>query len=105
MAERGEIWWIKLDPTVGHEIHKTRPCVIVSPDAMNRSGTSIIVPLTGGGAHRRFRVPASVQDKPGSAAVDQIRTIDHARLGRRIGEADPRLLRDILAVLREMFED
>ncbi len=90
---------------MGHEIRKTRPCVIVSPDEMNRSGTSVIVPLTGSGAHRRFRIPASVQDKQGSAAVDQVRTIDHARLGRRIGEADPRLLRDILAVLREMFED
>ncbi|WP_255567990.1 type II toxin-antitoxin system PemK/MazF family toxin [Brevundimonas sp. PAMC22021] len=104
MVRRGEIWWVRLDPTIGHEIRKTRPCLIVSPDQMNRSGTSIIVPLTGGG-HRRFRFPTSVAEKPGAAAADQVRTIDHARLSRRIGDAEPSILAGVLAILREMFED
>ena len=105
MVARGDVWWVRLNPTVGHEIQKTRPCLIVSPDVMNRSGVSIIVPLTGGGPHRRFRVPTSVAKKPGAAAVDQVRVIDHARLGRRIGEAEQKVLQAVLATLREMFED
>lgn len=104
MVRRGEVWWVRLDPTVGHEIRKTRPCLIVSPDQMNRHGTSIIVPLTSG-ERRRFRIPTSVADKPGAAAVDQVRVIDHARLGRRIGDAEPAILLGVLAGLREMFED
>lgn len=104
MVKRGEVWWVRLDPTVGHEIRKTRPCLIVSPDSMNRHGTSIVVPLTSS-SQRRFRVPTSVTDKPGAAAADQVRIIDHARLGGRIGEAEPAVLQRVLATLREMFED
>ncbi len=104
MPKRGEVWWVRLDPTVGHEIRKTRPCLIVSPDELNRHGVSVIVPLTSG-AKRRFRVPTSVSGKSGAAAADQVRSIDHTRLGRRIGEADPKVLTAALATLREMFED
>lgn len=104
MVKRGEVWWVRLDPTIGHEIRKTRPCLVVSPDQMNRHGSSVIVPLTSGEG-RRFRVRTSVSGKPGAAAADQVRTIDHARLGRRIGDADPSVLTAVLATLREMFED
>lgn len=104
MALRGEVWWVKLDPTVGHEIQKTRPCLIVSPNEMNRHGTAIVLPLTTG-PRRRFRIPTSVSGKTGAAAADQIRTIDHARLGRRVGAIDQAVLTQILAVLRQMFED
>lgn len=104
MVRRGEVWWVRLDPTVGHEIRKTRPCLIVSPDEMNRYGISIIVPLTSSG-RRRFRVPTSVADKQGAAATDQVRAVDHGRFGRRIGDGDPALLFGVLAALREMFED
>lgn len=104
MIRRGEVWWVRLDPTVGHEIRKTRPCLVVSPDAMNRHGASIIVPLTSN-EHRRFRVPTSVGGKRGAAAADQVRTVDHARFGRRIGDADPAILTATLATLREMFEE
>lgn len=104
MVKRGEVWWIRLDPTLGHEIRKTRPCLIVSPNQMNQHGTSVIVPLTSG-AQRRFRVPTSVVDKPGAAAADQVRTVDHVRMGRRIGDIEPAVLSSVLATLREMFED
>jgi len=104
MVVRGEVWWVRLDPTVGHEIRKTRPCLVVSPDQMNRHGTSIIVPLTSN-ERRRFRVPTSVSGKPGAAATDQVRSVDHARFGRRIGDVDPAILLVVLATLREMFED
>ncbi len=104
MVRRGEVWWVRLDPTVGHEIRKTRPCLVVSPDQLNRHGISVIVPLTSSDK-RRFRVSTSVSDKPGAAAIDQVRAIDHARLGRRIGNADPKVLTAVLATLREMFEE
>lgn len=98
------MWWVKLDPTVGHEIRKTRPCLIVSPDQLNRNGISLIVPLTSS-EKRRFRVSTAVAGKPGAAAADQLRAIDHSRLGRRIGEVDPKILSAVLATLREMFEE
>lgn len=104
MPKRGEVWWVKLDPTVGHEIRKTRPCMIVSPDEINRHGTCIVVPLTSSQG-RRYRVATSISEKPGAAAVDQVRMIDHTRLGRRIGEAEAGILSATLAVLREMFEE
>lgn len=104
MVRRGEVWWVRLDPTVGHEIRKTRPCLVVSPDQMNRHGILVIVPLTSG-TERRFRVPTSVSGKIGAAAVDQIRSLDRTRFGRRIGEADPAVLSAVLAVLQEMFAD
>ncbi|WP_298745139.1 type II toxin-antitoxin system PemK/MazF family toxin [uncultured Brevundimonas sp.] len=104
MVRRGEVWWVRLDPTVGHDIRKTRPCLVVSPDQLNRHGISVIVPLTSSDQWR-FRVSTSVAGKPGAAAADQVRAIDHTRLGRRIGDADPKVLTAVLAILREMFED
>ncbi|MDP1913421.1 type II toxin-antitoxin system PemK/MazF family toxin [Brevundimonas sp.] len=72
------------------EIRKTRPCLVVSPDQLNRHGSSVIVPLTSS-EKRRFRVSTSVTGKPGAAAADQVRAIVHARLGRRIGDAAPKV--------------
>lgn len=104
MVRRGEVWWVRLDPTLGHEIQKTRPCLVVSPDQLNRHGMCVIVPLTSS-EKRRFRVSTAVAGKPGAAAADQLRAIDHGRLGRRIGEADPKVLSAVLATLRAMFEE
>lgn len=104
MVRRGEVWWVRLDPTVGHEIRKTRPCMVVSPDQLNRHGISIIVPLTSSDK-RRFRVATAVAGKPGAAAIDQVRAIDHTRLARRIGDADLKVLAAVLTTLREMFAD
>lgn len=104
MVRRGEVWWVRLDPTVGHEIQKTRPCLVVSPDELNRHRMCVIVPLTSS-ERGRFRVSTAVAGKPGAAAADQLRAIDHSRLGRRIGNADPKVLTDTLATLRAMFEE
>lgn len=104
MVRRGEVWWVRLDPTVGHEIQKTRPCLVVSPDQLNRHGMCVIVPLTSS-EKRRFRVSTAIAGKTGAAAADQLRAVDHSRLGRRIGEADPKVLAGVLATLRAMFEE
>ncbi len=77
---------------------------MVSPDQLNRHGMCVIVPLTSS-EKRRFRVSTAVSGQSGAAAVDQVRAIDHGRLGRRIGEVDPSILNAVLATLRAMFED
>ena len=80
--KRFEVWLVNLDPTIGSEIKKTRPAVIVSPDELNRHlRTVIVVPLTPGKTYP-FRVATKVHGKPGVAAVDQVRTIDKQRLPR-----------------------
>ena len=83
--KRFEVWLVNLDPTIGSEIKKTRPAVIVSPDELNdHLQTVVVVPLTTGKAYP-FRVATKVQGKSGVAAVDQIRTVDKRRLVKRIG--------------------
>lgn len=100
---RGQIWWVNLDPTIGSEIRKTRPAVIVSPDELNAHlNTVVVVPLTGGRSYP-FRVPTKLQGKPGVAAVDQVRTIDKRRLATRIKTLKPVELNPILDALVEMF--
>ena len=100
---RGQIWWVNLDPTLGSEIRKTRPAVIVSPDELNgHLNTVVVVPLTSGRAYP-FRVPTKVQGKPGVAAVDQVRTIDKRRLVKRIKTLKSTELSPVLDALVEMF--
>ena len=85
---RHEVWLVNLDPTVGSEIHKTRPAVIVSPDELNEHlNTVIVVPLTTGRAYA-FRVKTRVKRTAGVAALDQVRTIDKRRLIRRLSVLD-----------------
>ena len=82
----GEIWLAQLDPTVGSEIQKTRPCVVVSPDEMNAHlRTVIVAPMTTGSRPAAFRVPLTFQGKRGLIVLDQIRTLDRARLVKRLG--------------------
>ena len=100
---QGQVWWVNLDPTIGSEIRKTRPAVIVSPDELNAHlNTVIVVPLTSGKAYP-FRITTKVQGKPGVAAVDQVRTIDKRRLVRRIKTLKSAELHPILDALVEMF--
>ena len=100
---RSEIWLVNLDPTVGSEIQKTRPAVVVSPDELNEHlNTVIVVPLTKGRAYA-FRVPTRLQRKPGVAALDQIRTVDKKRLVRRIGVLDKPTADKILVGLIDLF--
>ncbi len=99
---QGEVWWVNLDPTVGQEINKRRPCLIVSPDDMNAHlGTVIAAPITSTIRDWPTRVKIRLQREASSIALDQMRSIDRARLVKKITAIDPE---PSLEVLREMFE-
>jgi mRNA interferase MazF len=101
---RGDVHLVALDPTVGREIRKTRPCVVVSPDELNAHlATVIVAPLTTGGRPYPFRVACRFQSRAGSVVLDQLRTVDAARLVRRLGRLSPSTVESALGVLREMF--
>ena len=103
---RGEVWITELDPTIGRELQKTRPCLIVSPDAMNRHlDTVTIMPMTSGSHAMPFRVASRFGGRPGLILADQLRTADRHRLRKCIGAIDPATLAAALSVLREMFEE
>lgn len=103
---RGEVWLGSLDPTVGTEIRKTRPCLIVSPDGLNRILRRVIVaPMTSGSHPAPFRVPVAFQGKPGLVLLDQIRTLDKVRLIRRIGRVEAATLTAVLEVLGQTFAE
>jgi mRNA interferase MazF len=100
-AKQGEVWWVNLDPTVGKEISKKRPCLVVSPDEMNgQLGTVVVAPVTSTVRPWPTRLSVSLQRKTSSVALDQIRMIDNARLVSRLTTIDPE---PALAILREMF--
>ena len=104
MVKRGEVWLCRLDPTVGREIQKTRPCLIVSPDELNaRSPVVIVVPLTSGSRPARFRVAVTFHGKEGLILPDQVRALDRQRLLKRLGAIDDPTLLAVLAVLTDMF--
>jgi len=101
---RGDVFLVDLRPTRGREIRKARPCVVVSPNELNGSlGTYIVAPLTTGSHPYPFRVPCRFEGKDGHVVLDQIRTIDHERLVRKLGRLSPTSLVRSLAVLQEMF--
>jgi mRNA interferase MazF len=105
-VKRGEVWLAALDPTIGSEIQKTRPCVVVSPDEMNvHLRTAIVAPMTTGSRPAPFRVPVTFQRKQGLILPDQMRTIDRNRLVKRMGRLDAATLRVVLDVLSEMFAE
>jgi mRNA interferase MazF len=101
--KRLDVWLVNLDPTIGSEIKKTRPAVIVSPDELNAHlNTVTVVPLTTGREYP-FRIATKVQGTDGVAAVDQIRTVDKRRLVKRIGSVRGKTSEAILNALVEMF--
>jgi len=101
---RFDVYLVSLDPTVGSEIKKTRPCLIVSPDEMNRHiRTVIIAPMTTKGRQYPTRVPCRFRGKAGQVVLDQIRTVDAERLVRKLGRLDADTGIKVLAVLGEMF--
>lgn len=101
---RFDIALIDLDPTVGSEIRKTRPCLVISPDEMNRHlNTLIIAPMTTATRPYPTRVPIRFQRKDGQVALDQIRTIDRSRIIRRLGAAERTATEAVAANLLEMF--
>ena len=101
---RFDVYLVSLDPTIGSEIQKTRPCVVVSPDEMNRHiRTVIIAPMTTRGRPYPSRVPCEFQGRQGQVVLDQIRTVDRARLARKIGRLEEPVQPRILGVLQQMF--
>ena len=102
--KRGDIWLVNLEPTVGSEIQKTRPCIIISPPEIhNYLRTVIVAPMTTASKAAAFRVPITFQAKRGLVVLDQIRTLDKVRLVKRLGEASVTTLSKVLSTLQEMF--
>jgi mRNA interferase MazF len=105
-VRRGEIWLAALDPTIGAEIQKTRPCVVVSPPEMHEFlRTVTVVPMTTGSRPAPYRVPLRFRGKDGLILLDQMRTLNKQRLVRRLGAISGNTLRLTLTALREMFEE
>jgi mRNA interferase MazF len=106
VVRRGEIWLAALHPTVGSEIQKTRPCVIVSPAEMHDYlKTVIVAPMTTGSKQAPYRIPVTFRKKTGLILLDQVRTLDKKRLVRRMGTTTDRTLTDLLHTLQEEFTE
>lgn len=103
-VRRGEVFLVNLSPTVGGEIQRARPCVVVSPDELNANlRTFIVAPMTTGGRAYPFRVSCRFRGRAGCVVVDQIRIVYRERLVRRLGRLSATALSQTLAVLQEMF--
>jgi mRNA interferase MazF len=104
VVRRFDVYLVNLDPTVGSEIRKARPCLVISPDEMNRHiATLIVAPMTTKGRDYPSRVSCRFKGKDGQVVLDQIRTIDTARLIQRLGKIDKTTEGKVLSVLAEMF--
>jgi len=101
--KRFEVWLVQLDPTVGSEINKTRPCVIISPDEMAALATVIVAPLTSKGSSFPGRIATQFEGKRGLILLDQMRTVDKRRLFRKMGAIDETTKNDLCQTLQEMF--
>ncbi len=103
---RGEVHLVRLDPTLGSEIRKTRPCLIVSPDELNQHlRTAIVAPMTTRGQAYPWRIPCRFQNQSGFVALDQLRTVDTERLVKRVGRLAPETVNSVLRGLQEMFAE
>ena len=106
VIKRFDVYLIELDPTLGSEINKTRPCLVVSPDEMNRwIRTVIVAPMTTKGQTYPTRVNCEFQGKEGQVVLDKIRTVDKNRLVRLLGRIDRSTQNRVLATLVEMFSE
>jgi mRNA interferase MazF len=104
VAARFDVCLVNLDPTVGSEIRKTRPCVVVSPDEMNRHlATAIIAPMTTGGKPYPSRVACEFDGRSGYIVLDQLRTVDRVRLVKRLGSLTDTEQKTLLNALAELF--
>ena len=101
-----DIFWVELNPTIGHEIKKVRPCVILSPDEMNFNiDTIIIAPMTTKSRSYPTRVKITFEKKSGWIILDQIRTIDKIRLKEKAGHLDETKIKEVKSILKEMLID
>ena len=106
MMTRGDVHLVRLDPTLGSEIHKTRPCVIVSPDELNEHlRTVIVAPMTTGGRGYPWRIRCRFQNRSGYVVLDQLRTVDRERLVKRLGALSTKTVVEVLVGLQEMFAE
>ena len=104
VVNRFDVCLINLDPTVGSEIQKTRPCLIISPDEMNRHiRTVIVAPMTTAGKDYPTRVICKFKKKKAQIVLDQIRTIDKTRLVKKLGTIDPETQLKVISVLQRLF--
>jgi mRNA interferase MazF len=106
VIKRFDVFLINLDPTVGYEIQKTRPCVVVSPDEMNRHiATVIVAPMTTTVRNYPTRVSCRFQSKSAQIVLDQLRTIDKQRLRKRLGRIGKSTQQSVLNILGQMFAE
>ena len=104
VVNRFDVYLTNLDPTVGSEIQKTRPCLVISPDEMNRHiRTVIIAPMTTAGKDYPTRVSCKFKKKKGQIVLDQIRTIDKTRLIKKLGSIKPGRQLEVISVLQRLF--
>jgi mRNA interferase MazF len=105
-VKRGEIWLVNLDPTIGSEIRKTRPCVVVSPAEMHdRLRTVIVAPMTTKSWSAPFRIGVTHSGRKGLILLDQMRALDKARLAKRVGVVSAKTLKSTLSTLQELFTE
>lgn len=103
-VKRFDVFLINLDPTIGHEIKKSRPCVVISPDQMNlHISTVIVAPMTTTIRNYPTRVNCIFQNTKGQVVLNQIRTVDKTRLMKKLGQVQKRTQENILSILRELF--
>ncbi|MCI5073304.1 type II toxin-antitoxin system PemK/MazF family toxin [bacterium] len=104
VGKRFDVILVNLDPTVGHEIKKTRPCLVISPDEMNQYiQTRVVAPMTTKGRSYPTRIACSFSNKKGQIVLDQIRTIDQKRMIKKLGRIDLRVQKKVSTLLVEMF--
>lgn len=103
---RGDVLLVARDPAVGSEIRKTRPCLVVSPDEMNRHlGTFIVAPMSTGGRSWPTRIPCRFDGIDGHVVLDQLRTVDRGRIVQNLGSIPDETRAEVLGVLGRMFAD
>lgn len=106
VINRFEVYLVNLDPTIGHEIRRMRPCLVLSPDEMNHHiRTVIVAPMTTKGGSYPTRIPCKFKGKPGQVVLDQILAVDSARLVRKLGKIDSKTASEVLSVLQEIFSE
>ena len=106
VIKRFEVYLINLDPTIGREIQKTRPCLVISPDEMNQHiATIIVAPMTTKGREYPTRVSCEFEGKSGQIVLDQIRTVDKIRLVKKLGVIERAAQDEVLSILMQMFSE
>ena len=104
VVKRFDVYLVNLDPTIGSEIKKTRPCLVISPDEMNRNiRTVIIAPMTSARKEYPTRVSCTFQKKKGQIVLDQLRTIDKSRLIKKLGTIDSKDQLEVISILQRLF--